>query len=95
MNLKFTYTYTLGNDDCRKRLPGFLSYIRDSVICAFKKQGIGLCFGDSGGPLVARSKLIGIVSFGFIPCASGNPDGYTRVSSFLGWIQNVTGISTL
>lgn len=55
-----------------------------------------ICFRDSGGPLFIMDDdenpiQIGIVSFsygGFIKL----PDGYTRVSMFLDWISEVTGI---
>lgn len=60
-------------------------------MCAVNKDGVGACQGDSGGPLVdvsdpANKALVGIVSFG-IPCAKGYPDVYTRVYSFLDWIE--------
>lgn len=51
--------------------------------------------GDSGGPLMLQQDnqesvyfvLIGIVSYGY-ECAKDNfPGVYTRVSSFLPWIQ--------
>lgn len=55
------------------------------------------CFRDSGGPLVVvdngRMVLVGTVDGGEEPC--GRPDGpavYTRVSAFLPWISDVTGI---
>ena len=61
--------------------------------------------GDSGGPLMLVTApngiidngtpeldyLVGIVSFGPMPCgAQGIPGVYTRVSSFSEWIINVT-----
>ncbi|XP_036138349.1 chymotrypsin-1-like [Monomorium pharaonis] len=58
----------------------------DSHICTLTKRGEGACHGDSGGPLVANGAQIGIVSFGN-PCALGLPDVYTRVSSFVPWIN--------
>ena len=48
------------------------------------------CSGDSGGPLVASGKdaiLLGITSYGAQYCAPTSPAFYTRVSSYLGWIQ--------
>ncbi|XP_025987097.2 chymotrypsin-1-like [Solenopsis invicta] len=58
----------------------------DSHICTLTIRGEGACHGDSGGPLVANGAQIGIVSFGN-PCALGYPDVYTRVSSFVPWIN--------
>ncbi|KAL0124388.1 hypothetical protein PUN28_006310 [Cardiocondyla obscurior] len=60
--------------------------VKDSHICTLTKEGEGACHGDSGGPLVANGAQIGIVSFGS-PCAIGYPDVYTRVSSFVPWIN--------
>ncbi|KAG5322236.1 CTR1 protein, partial [Pseudoatta argentina] len=60
--------------------------VRDSHICTLTNEGEGACYGDSGGPLVANKSQIGIVSFG-TPCAFGHPDIYTRVSSFVPWIN--------
>ncbi|KYN36366.1 Lectizyme [Trachymyrmex septentrionalis] len=53
---------------------------------------ISACSGDSGGPLISRNGqkpvLIGIVSWGIIPCGSeGAPSVYTKVSSFIEWID--------
>ncbi|KYN09225.1 Lectizyme, partial [Trachymyrmex cornetzi] len=50
------------------------------------------CSGDSGGPLFkiinGKPILVGIVSWGMIPCGiSGAPSVFTKVSSFNPWIQ--------
>uniref|UniRef100_A0AAY4EX05 Coagulation factor VII n=1 Tax=Denticeps clupeoides TaxID=299321 RepID=A0AAY4EX05_9TELE len=64
-----------------------------NMLCAgFKEGGRDSCQGDSGGPLVTRYKntsfLLGIVSWGK-GCAESNFYGiYTRVSSFLEWIES-------
>ncbi|KAJ8673038.1 hypothetical protein QAD02_004299 [Eretmocerus hayati] len=52
-------------------------------ICARLGPGHGTCYGDSGGPLVHNNVLIGIVSAGDGMCGNGNPDIFTRVSSFV------------
>nr|CAD7407043.1 unnamed protein product [Timema cristinae] len=54
--------------------------------------------GDSGGPLVITQEgsylQIGVVSFvSSAGCASGNPSGYVRTTSFLNWISANTQIS--
>lgn len=49
--------------------------------------------GDSGGPLAQVNEndepvIVGIVSWGMYPCGSvGAPSVYTRVSSFVDWIN--------
>ncbi|XP_026492652.2 proclotting enzyme-like isoform X3 [Vanessa tameamea] len=64
--------------------------IIDSMICA-GKASMDSCSGDSGGPLMlnegGRWTQVGIVSWG-IGCGKGQyPGVYTRVTSFLPWIQ--------
>ncbi|XP_037957454.1 trypsin-like [Teleopsis dalmanni] len=50
--------------------------------------GIGICTSDSGGPLVQNNVLIGIVSWGKLPCGQANsPSVYVKVSSFVAWIS--------
>lgn len=69
--------------------------VRDTTICAEGKQFQSVCNGDSGGPLVHKLKriLIGIVSFGHvIGCHCGYPQGFVRVTKYLGWISRNTGI---
>lgn len=52
--------------------------------------GISACSGDSGGPLSQDDELIGIVSWGFIPCGLPNsPSFYVRVSAYIPWITNI------
>ena len=53
--------------------------------------------GDSGGCLGIfegnELTLAGIVSYGSDKgCELGNPEVYTKVSSYLSWIHNKTGI---
>lgn len=68
-----------------------------SNICASSSPS-DTCFGDSGGPLVYQSlsgpRLVGAVSWGSSPCAeAGLPGVYTRISSFVGWINSFIGKS--
>jgi secreted trypsin-like serine protease len=54
--------------------------------------------GDIGGPLVylendGRYTQVGIVSFGFsLGCTVGYHVAFTRVTSYLEWIESHTGI---
>jgi hypothetical protein len=79
---------TLTNQECIRRMPGGTGVpILESTLCAFSGAvGKGVCSADSGGPLVANNQLIGVVSFG-IPCATGFPSGFARVSFYYDWIQ--------
>ncbi|XP_017777349.1 PREDICTED: serine protease easter-like [Nicrophorus vespilloides] len=80
--------------DCAKRLR--LPVNSDKEICAYgdKKD---TCAGDSGGPLqrlnpdyVSTYDIFGITSYGPSPCgAQSIPSVYTRVSSYIGWIESI------
>uniref|UniRef100_A0A5K3F162 Peptidase S1 domain-containing protein n=1 Tax=Mesocestoides corti TaxID=53468 RepID=A0A5K3F162_MESCO len=69
--------------------------ILPSVLCAGNMGRMDACQYDSGGPLMCSSDVddqyivVGIISFGF-KCASGYPGIYTRVTSFLDWIHDIT-----
>ncbi|XP_023237433.1 anionic trypsin-like isoform X2 [Centruroides sculpturatus] len=69
--------------------------IEDSQLCAgFKDGGKDSCQGDSGGPLYLKENnnsgiLIGIVSNG-LGCARPYAPGiYTRISSYILWIERI------
>lgn len=64
--------------------------ITENHLCTYKAISQGFCKGDSGGPLIAErtGELIGVVSLG-MPCATGIPDVYTRVSSYVNWIKDI------
>ena len=80
---------------CRKMLRG-LPWDKNTMLCAGGEDK-DACQGDSGGPLVCQQDkdnpcIAGIVSWG-VPCATrGVPGVYTRVNTYLPWIQNITGI---
>ncbi|XP_052740893.1 chymotrypsin-1-like [Bicyclus anynana] len=60
--------------------------VYETQICAISTAGKGACHGDSGGPLVREGRQVGIVSWG-VPCAKGKPDVYTKVESYMDWIE--------
>ncbi|XP_022914387.1 chymotrypsin-2-like [Onthophagus taurus] len=85
---------SITNQECYAKyfhleLVGMLS---SSNICTLNKEGEGACYGDSGGPLVFKGYQVGIVSWA-IPCARGRPDVFTRVYSYMDWIENHTANS--
>jgi len=82
-NLQEIVLNVINQDDCAKWTN---HTIGKSHICTLTKEGEGTCNGDSGGPLVADGVQIGITSFGY-PCALGKPDVYTRVYTYVDWIN--------
>ncbi|KAI7815317.1 Serine protease [Rhyzopertha dominica] len=66
----------------------FLGMIQGSHICISGADGRSTCNGDSGGPLVVDNIQVGITSFGIaLGCEVGWPAVFTRVTSFLNWIE--------
>ena len=84
-DLQFIKLKTLSVKECQEKQTS--APVIESEICTLTKAGEGACHGDSGGPLVdSNGEQIGIVSWGN-PCARGKPDVFTRVTSFLKWIE--------
>jgi len=76
----------------------YLGVIQPTHICTSGSNGQSSCSGDSGGPLVyheadGQPTTIGIVSFGVsFGCSVNYPPVFTRVTEFIVWISNETGI---
>ena len=83
---------------CANGQPYYATLDGKSMLCTlFPGGGKSPCRRDSGGPLVVvangKTVQVGVVQGGEEPC--GRPDGpavYMRVSAFLPWISDVTGI---
>lgn len=80
---------TMSNKECRKMSMPQTPINNFATLCAYSgNKGTGICIGDSGGPLTSNKKLIGISSWG-VACAKGYPDGFTRISVFAPWIDQI------
>jgi hypothetical protein len=44
--------------------------------------------GDSGSPAVYEDKLVGVANFIISDCGTLFPDGFLKVSDYLGWINS-------
>ena len=90
--LQVTEIETLRSSECANYKS---SFVKKDMICAGDKYGIrDACQGDSGGPLMALEGnsyyQIGIISGGK-GCATPGWNGiYTRISSYIHWIQKQT-----
>lgn len=92
--LQYTPLRTLSIFTCWKRFP-FLIF-KNKVLCASADDKAGICHGDAGGALLATGtkELVGISSlFNAEGCDDGRPQGFTRISGYLKWIEKTTGIS--
>ncbi|XP_067645687.1 collagenase-like [Eurosta solidaginis] len=89
--LQFANLKVISNEVCAEEYADIVA----GILCTSTVNRIGHCDGDSGGPLVlANSKLqIGIISFHSQDgCENDLPAGHTRVTSYLDWIQENTGL---
>ena len=91
-SLNYAVMEVITNSKCSKTY-GFT--ITSSNLCVATPGGVSTCQGDSGGPLVLETTKVqvGVVSFGSAAgCAKGYPAAFTRVTSFLPWIADKTGL---
>lgn len=94
-SLQYADLTIISNSQCSKTFGNYI--IRSGSLCATGSSA-NICQGDSGGPLVVKGSndyvQIGVISFSSSRgCSSGDPSGYTRVSTFIPWIKEVTGIN--
>ncbi|XP_061444113.1 serine protease 33-like [Rhineura floridana] len=73
--------------------------IYNDMICAGYAEGKkDSCQGDSGGPLACKLNdtwfLAGVVSFGLSCSLPNRPGVYTRVTSYMDWIQHAMAKNT-
>ncbi|XP_054084643.1 serine protease 1-like [Zeugodacus cucurbitae] len=94
VNLQYAELTVISNAVCQY---SFNQYIDPTKLCVSTRGGAeSTCEGDSGGALVLASShvQVGIVSFGsWQGCTAPAPDVSTRVSSYLDWIKETTGVS--
>merc|ERR1712121_161264 len=69
------------------------NYNGDAHVCVHDKinKSKGACNGDSGGPMTSGGMLHGVTSWGATGCSTNYASSYTRVSSYVGWVCEVTG----
>lgn len=84
----------VSHEDCAKK---YTRYDSEAHLCAGKglESGSGGCQGDSGGPLVCEKYgtwyLHGAVSFGKRGCPTTAYTVFTRITTYIPWINNKIG----
>jgi len=70
-----------------------------SSFCAGGEEAHDACQGDGGGPLVCEDdgyyELTGLVSWGFGCGRRDVPGVYVKISSFIGWINQIISVNNL
>jgi len=87
----------ISDETCEKtKNSGYL--VEGSMMCAgWLEGGKDGCQGDSGGPLICVDKenqpvLTGVTSWGFGCGTKNSPGVWTKVSSYIDWIQDHMGL---
>lgn len=70
----------------------FYAIVKETMICTISTEQATTCHGDSGFPLIYINSegspiQIGVVSMGTRKCKPGGVVIYTRLTSYLNWIQ--------
>lgn len=90
--LQYITLYVIPNERCREvHFAKYKERIHSSILCTYIGNGTGSCRGDSGSVLTVDNRLIGIMSW-TVRCKFKLPDQFTRISSFIPWIEAKTHI---
>lgn len=93
--LLFAETRVISNDECVERhiakgQSSTIAYsIHHSTLCTFDETS-GFYLADSGGPVVFNNQLCGIISWG--SSVREKPDQSTRISEYIEWIEEISGV---
>jgi len=91
-DLQYADLTVIENSVCQKTFGSLV--VTSRVICVDGSNRTSICSGDSGGPLALDDVLIGVTSFGAKDgCEIGAPAGFTRVTSYLDWIEANSGVT--
>ncbi|XP_046961235.1 trypsin CFT-1-like [Vanessa cardui] len=88
--LRHVQIFTVNQTVCRRNYNIISVTIPNNQMCAgiLDQGGRDPCEGDYGGPLLHNGVVVGISTFGTACGIRGYPGVYSRVSSYINWIQN-------
>ncbi|XP_017012436.3 serine protease 3-like [Drosophila takahashii] len=91
-NLMYATFEVISVAECQKVWSEIVASSR--VICVRTTSKTSICQGDGGGPLVLGGKyLIGVSAFvSEKGCQANQPAGFVRVTSYLDWIKEKSGV---
>lgn len=92
-DMQYTDLKVIDNQECIREYSSKI--VKSSVICAKGVQHETVCSGDSGGPLALKGTktVVGVTSFGPSDgCLISVAGGFSRVTHYLDWIKENTGI---
>jgi len=81
--------YPISVNECGQRWGFKINSNLQMCASGYGKQDV--CKGDSGGPLIKDNTLVGVVSYGYMPCnlADGPPVVYGKLTVAQNWIQSM------
>ncbi|KAL9700801.1 hypothetical protein quinque_004242 [Culex quinquefasciatus] len=91
--LQYVSLKVITNNECSLLYPGT---VQPTTLCTHNEERKSTCNGDSGGPLVLEDDhtLIGATSFGhIIGCEKRLPVAFARITEYVDWIRNKTGMA--
>lgn len=91
--LQYAPVEVITNEKCSEAFSSLI--IKRTTLCAEGEHKESPCNGDSGGPLVLEGSdvQVGVVSFGHAAgCELGYPVAFARLTSFVDWVKQKTGL---
>lgn len=100
LRVRQTELPVVGDQECQKRTSAVLGKpftLPASSFCAGGELGQDACHGDGGSPLSCLVdgyyELTGIVSWGYKCGSKDLPGLYSKVSAFVGWINQIVSVN--
>ncbi|XP_058797613.1 chymotrypsin-1-like [Phymastichus coffea] len=83
-HLRYINVRVLTKKECQK-----VWTYADKHYCTSTQEQQGVCYGDSGSPMLVGNVQVGIACTADTFCESVKPDLFTKVASFITWIESI------